>query len=43
MQIKVLATINEMNMVVLNFFITRLFLRFFDRKNLVDLDVLKYL
>jgi hypothetical protein len=38
-----MAIIEKKGMVVLSFFITTLFLRFFDRKNLIDPDVLKYL
>jgi hypothetical protein len=33
----------EEPMVVLGFLITKLVLRFFNRKNLIDLDVLQYL
>jgi len=40
---KPMAIIKKKSMVVLFFFITRLFLWFFDRKNLIDIDVLKYL
>ena len=42
-QEKPMAITNEKTMVVLSSFIRRLFWGFFDRKNLIDLDIFKYL
>jgi hypothetical protein len=43
MQEKPMAIMKDKPMVALSLFIKRLFLGFFDRKNLIDLNILKYL